>query len=397
MSGKQMGSRQRILTTLSHKEPDRVPIDFGGMRSSGIAAMAYSRLKEYLGICTGDTYVYDVRQQLAIVEEPVRQRFDVDAVALDLDQLGDWQPFLLSDGHPAWAPARYEFEPDEDGSVYWLERGRRVARCPKGGFYFDYVQFPLEWAETPADFETWSWSGFTETGLERLRIRAAHLFAETDAFILGRFGGSMYERGQELRGWERFMLDMADGGVFLEAFLERLFESHLADLKRYLAAVGDYIQAINFSDDLGTQQGLQISPSMYRRWIKPYHTRLYGYVRKHYPHVSVFLHCCGAVYDLIPDLIEAGVQVLNPIQTSARGMDPNRLKRDFGAYLTFWGGGCDTQRVLPGGTPEEVRVDVQERVDILAPGGGFVFNQIHNVQPDVPPENVVAMFEAVVR
>jgi uroporphyrinogen decarboxylase len=388
-------ARQRVLMALAHEEPDRIPVDFGGMRSSGISAMAYQRLKDRLGMRTGEPYVYDVRQQLAIVEEPVRQRFNADVFPLDLDQLGDWQPYTLPDGSPAKTLAGYEFEQTKEGDVYWRDPVRRIARRPGGGFYFDYVYFPLAQARTPADLEARDWGGFTDAELEKLRTRAAQLFDESDYFILGRFGGSMYERGQDLRGWERFMLDMAEGGAFLEAFLEHLFESHMANLKRYLAAVGDYIQAINFSDDLGTQRALQISPAMYRRWIKPYHTRLYGYVREHYPHVHVFLHCCGAIYDLIPDLIEAGVQILNPVQTTARGMDPGRLKQNFGADLTFWGGGCDTQHVLPHGTRDEVRADVRRRLEILAPGGGYVFNPIHNVQPDVPPENVVAMFDAV--
>ncbi|MDH7490759.1 MAG: uroporphyrinogen decarboxylase family protein, partial [Anaerolineae bacterium] len=159
--------------------------------------------------------------------------------------------------------------------------------------------------------------------------------------------------------------------------------------------VGEYIQIIQMGDDLGTQRGPQLSVAMYRRWIRPYHKRIYSWVHQHYPHVYVFLHSCGSIYDLIPDLIDAGVQVLNPVQTSARDMDPARLKREFGRDIVFWGGGCETQSTLPHGTPEEVRRQVRERLEIFAPGGGYVFNQIHNVQYGVPPENVVAMFEAV--
>jgi uroporphyrinogen decarboxylase len=210
---------------------------------------------------------------------------------------------------------------------------------------------------------------------------------------MGNFGGSILEAGQGLRGWEQFMIDLAQGGPFLEALLEKLTEFHLANLARYLDAVGPCIQIIVMVDDLGTQHGLQISPQMYRRWIKPCHTRIYGYVHQHYPQIYVFLHSCGSIYPLIPDLIEAGVQILNPVQISAAGMDPVRLKREFGAHLTFWGGGCDTQHTLPCGTPAEVVAEVKRLLDIFAPGGGYVFNQVHNIQADVPPENIVAMLE----
>ncbi|GAB4565472.1 MAG: uroporphyrinogen decarboxylase family protein [Anaerolineae bacterium] len=390
-----MDSRERVLTALAHKEPDRVPIDFGGMRSTGIMALAYAPLKRYLGIEEGSIDVYDVGQQLAWVEEPVKQRFSVDVVALDLDALGPWQPYTLPDGTPARLPARYRIERAPDGSQYILDdEGRRVAHMPPGGYYFDGIYRPLANAETIDDLKRYKWSGRTDDELQRLRKAARFLYEETDYAIMGAFGGNILEAGQGLRGWEQFMIDLAIGGPFLETFLELLTENHLRNLERYLAAVGDYIQIIQMGDDLGTQRGPQVSLDTYRRWIKPYHKRIYGWVHEHYPHIYVFLHCCGGIYELIPELIEEGVQILNPVQTSAYGMDPVRLKREFGADLTFWGGGCETQTTLPRGTPDEVRAQVRERLEIFAPGGGYVFNQVHNVQYGVPPENVTAMFDA---
>lgn len=392
-----MTSRERVLTALSHREPDCVPIDCGGMRSSGVTAVAYGRLKDHLGMREGDIYVFDVRQQLAIIEKPVLESLGGDVLPLDPDQLGDWQPYRLPDGRMACAPASCQFEGTADGSLYWLDGGHRIAKRPEGGLYFDYIDFPLERATSVADLEVFDWGGFSTTQIEAMRVTGERLCRETDKAIIGRFSGSIYERGQKLRGFERFLVDLAEGGLFLETMLEKMTEAHLSNLKAYLDAVGQYINLIQMSDDLGTQTGLQISPSMYRRWIKPYHKRIYGYVREHYPEVHVFLHCCGAVSPLLPDLIDAGVQVLNPVQTAARGMDPRYLKREFGKYLTFWGGGAESQTTLPNGTPEQITAQVRERIDIFAPGGGFVFTPVHNIQADVPPENIVAVYEAARR
>jgi len=388
-----VNSREWVLAALRHEVPDRLPVDLGAMRSTGITALAYRRLKEHLGIADGDIYVYDTGQQLAVVESPIMDLFGLDVVPLDLDQLLGWQPYTLPDGHPARIVAGFTTETAPDGSLYQLEDGRRVRYRPPTGLYFDRIYYPLAEATAPADLDPFPLQSYSDGELILLRDRARYLYQNTDYAIMGNFGGSILEAGQGLRGWEQFMIDLARGGPFLEALLEKLTEVHLADLARYLDAVGPYVQIIVMVDDLGTQQGLQISPQMYRRRIKPCHTRIYGYVRQHYPEIYVFLHSCGSIYPLIPDLIEAGVQILNPVQISAAGMDPVRLKREFGADLTFWGGGCDTQHTLPRGTPEEVAAEVKRLLDIVAPGGGYVFNQVHNIQADVPPENVVAMLE----
>lgn len=392
-----MNARERVMAALRHEVPDRVPVDLGGMRATGITALAYRRLKEHLGITEGDICVYDTGQQLAVVEPPILELFGLDVVPLDLDQLRGWQPYTLPDGHPARIVAGFTTETAPDGSLYQLEDGRRVRYRPPSSHYFYRIYYPLAEATTPADIERFSPWTYTDEELTLLCDRARYLYQNTDYAIIGNFGGSILEAGQDLRGWEQFMIDLARGGPFLEAFLEKLTEFHLASLARYLDAVGSYIQIIVMVDDLGTQHGLQISPQMYRRWIKPCHTRIYGYVRQHYPEVYVFLHSCGSIYPLIPDLIEAGVQILNPVQISAAGMDPVRLKREFGEDLTFWGGGCDTQHTLPRSTPEEVVAEVKRLLDIFAPEGGYVFNQVHNIQADVPPENIVAMLETARR
>ncbi len=392
----EMTSRKRVLMALNHQEPDRVPIDFGGMRSTGIMAIAYNHLKNKLKIFDGSVDVYDIGQQLAIVEESVLQRFSVDVVPLEFGTLGPWQPYELPDGTPARIPAHFITSQNEEGDLLLLDNtGRTVSRMPAGGLYFDTVYYPLAEATTVSELLAAASNLQTPSdgNLTKLSAQAQLLYEKTDYAIMGAFGGNILEAGQMLRGWEQFMLDLAAGDKFLETFLELLTEMHMQSLVQYLEAVGPYIQIIQMGDDLGTQAGPQISPRMYKRWIKPYQARIYRYVREHYPHILVFLHSCGGIYPFIPDLIDSGVQVLNPVQFTAKGMDSKRLKNEFGRDLTFWGGGCDTQHVLPTGTPEDVSAMVREQMDIFAPGGGFVFNQVHNIQADVPPENVIALFD----
>jgi len=390
-----MTSRERVLTTLQHKEPDKVPIDFGGMRSTGIMAIAYNRLKKYLGITSGETRVYDVMQQLAEPEKEILDLFEVDVVDLN-NSFGEhsenWKEWTLPDGSIGKLPKHlYPYRKNSD----WIyEFDNRKYRMPEGCLYFEFYQPILGNAKSSKDIDNVPWGFLTDEELKRLEQKAKYLYENTDYAIMGGFGGNILEGGQELRGWDNFMLDLVDNRSFAEDLMDKLVEVYLVNLKDYLQAVGDYIQLIQMGDDLGTQEGPQLSPDMYREFIKPRHKAIYQYVKQH-SKVFVFLHSCGSIYRLIPDLIDEGIDVLNPVQTSAAEMDPKRLKAEFGDKITFWGGGCDTQSVLPRGRPQEITAHVKERIEIFAPGGGFVFTQVHNVQADVPPENVVAMFDAV--
>jgi len=241
--------------------------------------------------------------------------------------------------------------------------------------------------------DRYDWPVISDQELDLLHQRARRLYEETDYAIVGDFGGNILEWGQDLRGWDVFLMDLVRRPELASYLMDKMVEVHLQNLARYLEAVGDYIQVIMMGDDLGTQTGPQISPRAYREMIKPRHQRLYRFVKEH-SSAYVFLHSCGSIYELIPDLIEAGVEILNPVQTSAAKMDPARLKAEFGDRLTFWGGGVEGQRVLPFGTPAQVREQVRERLEVFAPGGGYVFAPIHNIQPDVPAENIVAAYDA---
>lgn len=391
-------SRERVLKTLQHQEPDRIPIDLGAMASTGIAAIAYAGLKQYIGIPGGQIRVFDIEQQLAEVELEVLEHFQVDVISLQNtlgeEQPGCWKPWKLPNGEACQIPDGIDLRVDEKlgGWLIW-ENGFPVKRMSENSLYFTQILHPLAELTTPEQLQAVPRPVVTDEELAFLQRQSKMLFETTDFAIMANFGGSIHETGQNLRGWAQFMLDLAVGGAFIDDLIGGIVETQLANLRLYLEAVGDYVQIIQFGDDLGMQDRPQMSTEMYQRYLKPGHTKLFQHVHDH-SDCQVFLHSCGSIYPLIPDLIDAGVDILNPVQTSARDMDPARLKAEFGGQITFWGGGCDTQQILPNGSPEEVKDHVAKQIDILAPGGGFVFNQIHNIQPDVPLENIVAMLEA---
>ena len=407
-----LGSRERVLAAINHREPDRVPIDLGGHRSSGIMAIAYKKLKEHLGITSGDIYVYDFVQQLAIIEPEVLDRFGVDTVELGrgfaLAQ-GDWRDWVLPDGTPCKIPAFiHPRKVGDDWQVHHRD-GTLMAIQKQGCLYFEQTCFPLaETADssfddlaTPMEKVMWSSLGtppapiaYDQEGLMKLAAGARALRASTDRAIIGLFGGNLFEIGQFLFRNDNFFLLLAGEPARAHRFLDQTVEMHLANLARFLSAVGPYIDIIVFGDDLGMQTGPQISPRMYREFFQPRHRVLWGTAKK-LANVKVMLHSCGGLYPLLPALIEAGLDMTNPVQTTCQDMEPERLKREFGRDICFWGGGCNTRDVLANGSVSEVAEDVRRRVAVLAPGGGFVFQQIHNVMADVPPENVVAMMDAV--
>jgi uroporphyrinogen decarboxylase len=404
-------SRERVMMAVNHREPDRVPIDLGGHRSSGIMAIAYNKLKQHLGIETGGIYVYDMVQQLAIIEPEVLDRFGVDTIEMGRGfALGpeDWHDWVLPDDTPCKIPAFiHPVKVGNDWHVYH-EDGTLIAIQKEGCLYFEQTCFPLtgsdgssfEDLKIPLEKVVWSALGtppapvgYDAEGLEKLAAGAKALRESTDKAIIGLFGGNLNEIPQFLFGMANFFMLLAGEPGRAHRFLDKLVEMHLENLEKFLAAVGLYIDIILFGDDLGMQTGPQISPRMYREFFHPRYKLMWETAKK-LADVKVMLHCCGGIYPLLPGLIEAGLDIIQPVQINAKGMEPERLKREFGQDICLWGGGCDTQRVLPRGTPEEVAENVRRNVSILAPGGGFVFQQIHNIMADVPPENIVIMLEA---
>lgn len=402
-------SRERVLASLNHRQPDRVAVDLSGYRSSGIAAMAYPKLRTALGLPPRRVDVYDPPQQLAICHDDVLDRLGIDTIELGRGFCQDdkwWSDWTLPDGTPCRMPVWAAPERADGGWQLRTPSGRVMARMPNQAVTFDQVYWPFiedqdeDLSRIEELYPEHMWTGAASppgpsiTRMEDLATGARALRARTDRAILGLFGGNLLEMGQFYYRMDKFLMMLAGEPQRAHRFLDALMEVHLRNLEQYLAAVGDSIDVICFGDDLGAQNSPQISPRMYREFFKPRHAQLWGRA-KQLADVKVMLHCCGAVRPLLPDLIDAGLDAINPVQISCRGMEAEGLKRDFGKDLTFWGGGCDTQRVLPDGSPEQIREHVLRQCEILAPGGGFVFQQVHNIMANVPARNIVAMYDAV--
>lgn len=404
-----MTPRERVLAALNHREPDGTPIDFGGHRSSGIAAIAYAKLRKALRLPERPIRVYDPIQQLAIIDDDVLDLFHVDTIELGrgfAQEPEHWCDWTLPDGTPCQMPRWAMPERQEGQWVLRAESGRVVGRMPDGAIYFEQCYWPYlehdDLDRLPEALGDTIWVAMRSppgplvmgAGGDRVFAEGAKRLREsTDRAILGLFGGNLLEIGQFLYRIDNFLMLLAGDPARAHEFLDRLVELHLQNLERFLGLVGPYLDIIVFGDDLGTQKGPQMSPAMYREFFQPRHARMWRRA-KELANVKVMLHCCGGVRPLLADLIDAGLDAINPVQVSCTGMEPRALKADFGDRLTFWGGGCDTHRVLASGTPDEVRRHVRQQIAALGPGGGFVFQQVHNILANIRPENIVAMFEA---
>ena len=408
-----MTSRERVLAAISHREPDRVPIDLGATPSSGISAIAYGQLTRHLGLADSKTRVYDVVQQLAQPEDAILDRFKIDAVDLGRTfntRDADWRPITLFDGSAAEYPQWFRPEPLPGGGWRSLAPdGTEIAIQLQDMNYYDQTCFP--WLEDyPADFaglpdamgkvlwaalahSPWDSAGQPDFW-EKLRANALALRATSDRAIMLVIGCNLFEWGTFLRRMDNFLMDLLAEPEQVERLLDALMEIHLRTLAKACAAVGDVVDVCRFGDDLGMDTGPFMAPGTYQKLFKPRHTQLCDYVHSH-SGMKTFLHSCGSIHALLPDLIDAGFDVINPVQTACRDMDPARLKNEFGKDIAFWGGGADTRATLNHGSVADVRRDVLDRLKIFAPGGGFIFNTIHNILPDVPPQNLVAMYDAI--
>jgi len=395
-----MTPRQRVRAVLDRRTADRVPIDCGGTDVTGLHGLAYNALKAHLGISEGRTRLFNLYMQLACVEEPVRKRFSADVMRLSLEAQ-QWKTWTLPDGSPCEVPEGWNPAKLPDGSEALLgPDGNPIIKRLGHSHWFSPTGPTLPFVQTPEDVAKYAQAlklldrpAFLDESLDDLAERARRIHEETDYAVVGAFGAHIFAAAQIIRGMSNFMCDLALNEKMVHALLDTLAESHMEEFERYIERLGPYVDVVAVADDLGAQQGPQIDPRMWRKLVKPYMAKLYKFMKSKMD-TKLFLHSCGSVYDFIPDLIEMGVDVLNPVQVSARNMDSAKLKAEFGREIIFWGGGCDTQRVLPRGTVDEVREEVKRRIGDLAPEGGFVFAQVHNTQPGVPPENIVAMFDA---
>jgi uroporphyrinogen decarboxylase len=408
-----MNSRQRVRMAIDHREADRVPIDLGGMRSTGIAAIAYNKLRKKLNINSSLPRMYDFLQQLSFPEKEVMDMFHIDAIDAGQGFLKDsskWRKWTLNDGSECLIPGYLNVEIGKDQTVYLKnDEGIILGKKPKSSLYVDQSWRPYEdmdkipenIVEEDLTREMWSipdpeWSLdiFDDEHYKLFIKNIKDLYDNTDYAVLLIVGCGLFEKGTYLRNFENFLVDIYIDKKGVERLHARLMERYMRLLDRVIKGVGDYVDILVFGgDDLGGNDGGWMSPDIFRELFKPKYKKMWDFIHSN-SDCKVFLHSCGSIYEYIPDLIDAGVDILNPVQTTAANMEPEKLKKEFGKDVTFWGGGCNTRDVLVFGSPEKVKEDVKRRISIFGEGGGYVFNQIHNILSDVPPENVIAMLQA---
>ena len=402
-----MDSRQRVIEAIHHREADRVPVGVGSNITSGIHIDAYVLLAKYLDIDIGLPKVYEQFQMLARVEEPMRQWLRADIVELEnpVEAWGlkneKWKKWTTALGNEVLMPGGFNPATDEKGVQYILGAdGKPVAYMPPGALYFERCcPNGLSDDIVKMDPEVWrkSLPLYTQEELRELEAQGKQLYEETEYAVFGGFcrgalGTYGLFAGHTIADWLLILLSEPD---YADEILEATARRAVENAELYLQAVGRYLEVIHVSGfDFGTQDRELFNPEIFRQLYAPHYKTINDYIHSHC-RAKTFFHSCGSIADIIEDFVAAGVDILNPVQTSAARMDPEQLKRKFGDRLTFWGGGVDTQSMLPFGNPEAVEAQVKERISIFAPGGGFVFSPVHNIQPGVPPENIVAMMQAV--
>ena len=414
-----MTSRQRILETINHRQPDRVPVDLGATGQTGMNASTLYRLRKALGLEEHPIEISEIFQLLGKVDPDMMQYAGADVIGLNNPSNmfgvpdGPLKPFRMPDGTPTLIAQGNEYDVAEDGSVYMYPQGNRSVgpsgHTPAGGSFFDNINRAPEFDEddlTPAEDFKDDFGILDDATARYLEDKSKALYEGTDYAIIGNLGGaglgdSAMVPGPHVlapKGIRKFD-DWLMAHMLYPEYIQEVFEMQtqtmLKNLEIYRQAVGDRIQIVWISGtDFGTQNGEFFRPEVFRELYKPYYQRINDWVHQNTPW-KTFYHCCGSIVNYLDDFVEMGVDILNPVQLSARGMDAHMLKEKYGDKLVFWGGGVDTQQTLPFGTPEQVRQQVKERLDILSKGGGYVFAPIHNVVAKTPVENLIAMYEAV--
>jgi uroporphyrinogen decarboxylase len=374
-----MNSRERVHRALNHQEPDRIPFDLGGTGLSTIHVSAYQNLRGYLKLPTVEPKIVFIAEQLVQVDEDLAERLKTDV-----------RPVL-----PGKATGfQYKFRNDGEYQAYTDEWGIGWRKPKIGGFYFDMYHHPLMNANSLEELKSYTFPDPLDLGrFATLRTQAEAAATKGKAVALAGPCAGIAEVYSWLRGFEQYYIDLALNQDFVASMLDRLVEWKCTFWERALHEIGDLVDVVVEADDLGGQASPLMSPRTYRKLIQPRHKRLFSFIKEQAP-VKLFYHTCGAVRALIPDLIDAGIDILNPVQISSPGMNLSELKREFGRDLVFWGGGVDTQGMLGTGTHEQIKEHVKRNIEVLAPGGGFVFAAVHDIQANVPPENIMAMWEA---
>ena len=415
-----MNSRERVRRAIEHQETDRVPVDFGGTAVTGIMASTVSKLRQALGLDAEGTPVKVVEpyQVLGEIGDDLREALGIDTIPLTnrATMFGflneGWKPWQLFDGTEVLVPEKFNTKPSENGDILMYPEGDHSAppsgRMPKGGFYFDAIvrQPPIDENALNVEDNLEEFVPISENDLEHWRKESEYLRKNTDYAVIASFGGTSFgdiawvpavnlKHPKGIRDIAEWYISLAIRKGYIYEVFERQCEIALSNLALIRDAVLDNVDVVMVSGtDFGTQQGPFASIETYRELFKPFHKRANGWIHEN-TSWKTFIHTCGGVEPLIDDFIDAGFDIMNPVQASAKDMDPATLKRKYGDRITFWGGCVNTQQTLPFGTPDEVRREVKDRIETFSPGGGYVFNTIHNIQAGIPIENVLAMFETL--
>jgi uroporphyrinogen decarboxylase len=372
-----MTSRERVIAALDHKEPDRVPIDLGGTQVTTLTTQAYLNLRAYLELPPDPSPVLADRiMDVVYPLEDIHQRYQTDFRPIQL-RMPD------------------NFDPRENETDFYDEYGVHWRRA---SYYYDAIERPLTNLDSISEIISFPWPDPTNPGrVKGLRELAKSQFYRTDfALIADIYCLGPFEGACTLRGYDQFYVDLYEDPRYAQALLDKLTEVAIGFWDVFLNEVGDYVQIVAQGDDLGMQASTFISPAMIRKFVKPCLKRLYDFIRSK-TKAKIFMHSCGSVYDILPDLIEIGVDILNPLQRSAAKMDIKRLKQEFGKDLSFWGGAIDVQQVFPIASLNEIEAEAKYSIEVLAPGGGYVFVPAHNIQPDVSPDRIDRLYLSALR
>lgn len=415
-----MNSRERIKKVLAHNEPDKLPVDFGATHITGIQASIVYKLRQWYGLddTPAPVKIIEPYEMLGEIKDDLKEIIGVDCVGLwgRKNIFGyvndDWKEWKLFDGTPVLVPEKFNTEIDDDGNVYQYAEGDKkykpCAKMPKKGYYFDSIirQKKIEEDKLDPVDNLEEFGLISDKDLNYLKIEAEKLFGNTEyalvgSFVSSAFGdialvpGPMLKDPKGIRDVEEWYISTCTRKDYVKRIFDKQCEIAIENYRKIFNEVGNKVDVVvTTGTDFGTQNGLFISKELYREVFKPFHIRLNKWIHEN-TDWKIFNHTCGSIFDLIPDFIEAGFDILNPVQISAAKMDPKTLKKEFGKYLTFWGGGIDTQKTLPFKTPKEVKAEVRQLIDIFNRDGGFVFNAIHNIQSNIPIENIVAMIEVL--
>jgi uroporphyrinogen decarboxylase len=405
-----MTSRERVLAAVTHGEPDVFPLDFGCHRSSGIAAIAYSKLRDYLGMEKKPIRVYDIVQQLAYIDEDMLDLFHVDTRELGRafsENLEEWKEWTLPDGKPCLVPKFLDLRKKEGIWNLYAPSGQLLGIQKPGMVYFEQVYWPLKGQTegiTPRKIldalgeQLWAtpcMPAFNDIHIDILVQKANEYYQNTDKAVSFIFGGSFWEPAGYIYGLENMFMNLALEPELVQLTMGTMLKNHFRLAASLYAPIANSVDIVVCGDDLGMQNGPMFSLDMYREFIKEPQRQIWKKLKEIGP-APINLHSCGSITSIMPDFIEIGLDTVNPVQISATNMDARNLKDHFSSKLAMWGGGCDTQKILPFGTPKEVAASVRNQIEILGKND-FIFQQVHNIMANVPPENIVAMFNEVNR